>query len=89
MPDEEIEKIEGEVQRAREDLSESLHQVNIKVEERLDVNAWVKHRPLLAVTASGAIGFVLGLSPRATLPTVAVLLGVAVGISMRQTSERA
>jgi hypothetical protein len=88
MPEDEIEKIEDELQRARDDLSESFHQINVKVEEQLDVSTWVRNRPLLAVGCAGALGFVVGLSSKATLPTVAALLGAAIGFSLDRTGGR-
>lgn len=84
MADEEIDKIEDELQQARENLSQTLHEVNRKVETQFDVESLVRDRPLLAVGLAGASGFVLGLSSKSVIPLAALLLGAAVGFSLRK-----
>jgi|GEM_PF-6724730 ElaB/YqjD/DUF883 family membrane-anchored ribosome-binding protein len=84
MTDEEIEKIEDELQQARENLSQTLQEVNRKVETQLDVESVIRGRPLLALGLAGAGGFVLGLSSNSVVPLAAVLLGAAAGFSLRK-----
>ena len=84
MTDEQIEKIEDELQQARENLSQTLQEVNRKVETQLDVDSLIRGRPLTALGLAGAGGFVMGLSSNSLIPLAALLLGAAAGFSLRK-----
>lgn len=86
MADEQIEEIEKELERTRQDLSEAFDEVNRKVEEEFDVKSLVRERPLTALGCAGAIGFLTGLNANLT-PLVAMLLGVALGASLRKERQ--
>lgn len=87
MADEQIEKIEDELERTRQDLSQALEEVNRKVEEEFDVRSLVRDRPLTAIGCAGAIGFLTGLNANLT-PLVAMLLGAALGVSIGRRGEQ-
>ena len=85
---EEIPKINNELEQARRDFNETLMQVNEKVEEtekRLSPEEIIKRRPLMASCCAAATGFALG--SRAGSATAAFVLGALLVLVLKSSSK--
>jgi hypothetical protein len=86
---EEIPKINNELEQARRDFNETLMQVNEKVEEtekRLSPEEIIKRRPLIASCCAAATGFALAGS-RAGSATAAFVLGALLVLMLKSSSN--
>jgi hypothetical protein len=87
---EEIPKINNELEQARQDFNETLMQVNEKVEaaeKRLSPEEIIKRRPLMASCCAAATGFVLAGSPAGSA-TAAFVLGALLVAVLESASNR-
>jgi ElaB/YqjD/DUF883 family membrane-anchored ribosome-binding protein len=85
---EEIPRINNELEQARHDLNETLTRINQKVErteEEFSPNHIVKQRPLMASCCAAAMGFVIGARAERSLAT-GLLLGVLLGYVLASAS---
>ena len=86
---EEIPRINSELEQARHDLNETLTRINQKVErteEEFSPNNIVKRQPLLASCCAVAMGFVMGGRTERSVATgllLGALLGYVLASSMR------
>jgi hypothetical protein len=86
---EEIPKINRELEEARRDFNETLMQVNEKVEDtekRLSPEEMIKRRPLIASCCAAATGFALAGS-RAGSATAAFVLGALLVSVLKSASD--
>jgi ElaB/YqjD/DUF883 family membrane-anchored ribosome-binding protein len=86
---EEIPKINNELEQARHDLNETLTRINQKVErteEEFSPNHIVKRRPLMASCCAAAMGFVIGGHAERSLAT-GLLLGSLLGYVFASASR--
>jgi hypothetical protein len=60
----ELDQIEAELALARARVAASMHALGEQVSRRADWRAWVRERPLWAMGAALALGFLLGLKGR-------------------------
>ena len=81
-----ITKIENDLEQARQDLHQTMAEVNLKVEEvstRLQPESIVKRNPVAAACVAGALGYIAG-SRGERLPILAaVILGSLVGVIVK------
>jgi ElaB/YqjD/DUF883 family membrane-anchored ribosome-binding protein len=86
---EEIPRINNELEQARHDLNETLTRINQKVErteEEFSPNHIVKRRPLMASCCAAAMGFVIGGRAERSLAT-GLLLGALLGYAFASASR--
>ena len=86
---EEIPRINNELEQARHDLNETLTRINQKVErteEEFSPNHIVKQRPLMASCCAAAMGFVIDARAERSLAT-GLLLGVLLGYVLASASR--
>jgi hypothetical protein len=73
-------EIKDEIDDAREDLRDALHQINDRVEERvsrLRPDRGIRKRPLTTACVAGALGFALGSDSGEAAMVGLLLLGAA------------
>lgn len=58
--EDERQRLAASVERARAELESTLGELRGVVRERLDWRAWVRERPLVAVSVAAALGFGMG-----------------------------
>jgi hypothetical protein len=87
---ESIEKIENELEQAKQDLHQTIAEVNLKVEEvgtRLQPEGLVKRNPMAAACVAAALGYVAG-SRGERLPILAaIIVGSLVAIMVKNSVE--
>ena len=86
---EEITKIENDLEQARQDLHQTMVEVNQKVEEvgtRLQPDSIVRRNPVAAACVAGALGLLAG--SRDKIPILAALiLGGAVAVVFKSSQQ--
>lgn len=85
MVDDEVAQLEDELQKARQDLTEDLRQVNRKVEETFSPEIWVERNPLVAAASAGGVGFVVGLASDSWEALLTLALGAVLGFSLHRS----
>jgi ElaB/YqjD/DUF883 family membrane-anchored ribosome-binding protein len=86
---EEIPRINNELEQARHDLNETLTRINQKVErtdEEFSPKHIVKRRPLMTSCCAAAMGFVIGGHAERSLAT-GLLLGALLGYALASSSR--
>jgi len=86
---EEIRKINNELEQARHDLNDTLTRINRKVErteEEFSPNHIVKRRPLLASCCAAVMGFAIGSRAERSLAT-GLLIGASLGYVLASASR--
>jgi hypothetical protein len=86
---EEIPRINNELEQARHDLNETLTRINQKVEqteEEFSPNHIVKQRPLMASCCAVVMGFVIGGHAERSLAT-GLLFGALIGYVLASASR--
>jgi hypothetical protein len=82
-------RLDQELEQARDDLRETLQQVNHKVEEvedRLRPGVILSHHPLALPLAAGVLGFLVG-SDRKGQPLRWVAIGALLGAALAATPQ--
>ena len=80
-----VEKIEGELQQARQDLYQTIEAVEQKVESELSPLPAVRDKPYTAMVLMGGLGFAAGMRYRGGLIKGALFAGALLGLAMRSS----
>lgn len=87
---EDIAKIENELEQARQDLHQTMTEVNQKVEDvgtRLQPESILKRNPVAAACAAGALGYLAGSRGERIPILAALILGGFVAVVFKGSRE--
>ena len=83
-------EIKNELDDAKEDLRDTLHEINHRVEQRvagLSPDRPIRAHPLRSACVAGALGFALGTDSREAAMIGMLLLGAALFVTRNETNE--